>query len=231
MASNRYDILLLSLPHPPNRADYRTGHYARKGWKTPSGSSIPRPQLLRSSDPTKDQNYYLSAIPEKGLERALFPLGELTKTDVRRIAEDAGLPTARRDESMGICFVGQKRRFNEFLGKYVSARPTPLPGTLSCSCHASLGSKLSGTKPWSDMQPRNRGDSRNTSWTVDVHHRSRGPNTGTNTAVLRRFKEQGRKRDLRSEKVQIYFRLDGVCVILMYPLSDTAIIYLYSSTA
>src|SRR5882757_2191369 len=97
--------------------DRDTGHYARKGWKTPPGSSIPRPQLLRSSDPTKDQNYYLSAIPEKGLERALFPLGELIKADVRKIAEVAGLPTAQRDESMGICFVGQKQKFNEFLGK------------------------------------------------------------------------------------------------------------------
>ena len=106
-----------------NRPDRNIGHYARKGWKTPPGSTIPRPQLLRSSDPTKDQNYYLSAIPEKGLERALFPLGELTKADVRRIAGAAGLPTAQRDESMGICFVGQKRKFNEFLGGYISTRP------------------------------------------------------------------------------------------------------------
>lgn len=90
----------------------------------PSDSPIPRPQLLRSSDPTKDQNYYLSAIPEKGLARALFPLGELTKADVRKIAEAAGLPTAKRDESMGICFVGQKRKFNEFLGGDISVRST-----------------------------------------------------------------------------------------------------------
>ena len=106
--------------HPPsasptNHSDPDVGHYARKGWKTPPGSSIPQPQLLRSSDPTKDQNYYLSAIPEKGLERVLFPLGELTKGEVRKIAEAAGLPTAQRGESMGICFVGQKRKFNKFL--------------------------------------------------------------------------------------------------------------------
>lgn len=122
MASNRYYPLPI---HGFNGAhvDHDVGHYARKGWKTPPGSTIPRPQLLRSSDPTKDQNYYLSAIPEKGLERALFPLGELTKADVRRIAGAAGLPTAQRDESMGICFVGQKRKFNEFLGGYISTRP------------------------------------------------------------------------------------------------------------
>ncbi|KAF9789715.1 tRNA-specific 2-thiouridylase [Thelephora terrestris] len=103
-----------------------TGHYARKGWKTPPGSSMPRPQLLRSLDPTKDQNYYLSAIPEEGLERALFPLGELTKAEVRKIAESAGLPTAKRRESMGICFVGQRRRFNDFLVNYLKPKPGPI---------------------------------------------------------------------------------------------------------
>ena len=118
MASHRYHPLPFHVL--TKSIDHVVGHYARKGWKTPLGSSIPRPQLLRSSDPTKDQSYYLSAIPEKGLERALFPLGELTKADVRKIAEAAGLPTAQRDESMGICFVGQKRKFNEFLGEYVA---------------------------------------------------------------------------------------------------------------
>lgn len=113
MVGNRYDPLLPQ-PNESHRSD--EGHYARKGWTTLSGSSTPRPQLLRSSDPTKDQNYYLSAIPEKGLARALFPLGELTKAEVRKIAEAAGLPTAQRDESMGICFVGQKRKFSDFLG-------------------------------------------------------------------------------------------------------------------
>lgn len=108
---------------PTNLTERDVGHYARKGWKIPSGSQTPRPQLLRSSDPTKDQDYYLSAIPEKGLARALFPLGELTKAEVRKIAEAAGLPTAQRDESMGICFVGQKRKFNEFLGENSSVCP------------------------------------------------------------------------------------------------------------
>ena len=117
MAGHRYHPLPFHVS--TKHINYSIGHYARKGWKTPPGSSIPRPQLLRSSDPTKDQNYYLSAIPEKGLERALFPLGGITKADVRKIAEVAGLPTAQRDESMGICFVGQKRKFSEFLGEYV----------------------------------------------------------------------------------------------------------------
>jgi hypothetical protein len=117
VASHRYCPLLFHLS--VKDIDRSIGHYARKGWKTPPGSSIPRPQLLRSSDPTKDQNYYLSAIPEKGLERALFPLGEITKADVRKIAVATGLPTAQRGESMGICFVGQKRKFSEFLGECI----------------------------------------------------------------------------------------------------------------
>ena len=111
---------IVSLLPPPFYANRNVGHYARKGWKAPPGSSIPRPQLLRSSDPTKDQNYYLSKIPEEGLERVLFPLGELTKANVRNMAETAALPTAQRNESMGICFVGQKRKFDEFLCGYTS---------------------------------------------------------------------------------------------------------------
>jgi len=120
----KFGVLIKHLAHDGEWL--ATGHYARKGWKTPPGSSIPRPQLLRSSDPTKDQNYYLSAIPEQGLERALFPLGEFAKTDVRKIAEAAGLPTATRDESMGICFVGQKRKFNDFLANYLEPDPGPI---------------------------------------------------------------------------------------------------------
>jgi len=127
MAGNRCDP---PFHNPANIIERDVGHYARKGWQTPPGSPMPRPQLLRSSDPTKDQNYYLSAIPEEGLARTLFPLGELTKAEVRRIAGAAGLPTAQRDESMGICFVGQKRKFSEFLGKGSSIWP------LHCPFHA-----------------------------------------------------------------------------------------------
>lgn len=99
---------------------------------------MPRPQLLRSSDTAKDQNYYLSAIPENALARALFPLGELTKADVRKIAEAARLPTAQRDESMGICFVGQKRKFNEFLGENNFVWPLFWPLAALCLCNTSV---------------------------------------------------------------------------------------------
>jgi hypothetical protein len=86
-----------------------TGHYARKG-------STSEPTLLRARDANKDQSYYLSAIPHSSLARTLFPIGELKKTEVRALAERFKLPTASRPESMGICFVGEKRRFSNFIG-------------------------------------------------------------------------------------------------------------------
>lgn len=71
---------------------------------------------MRSSDPSKDQTYYLSSISESGLDKALFPLADVSKNQVREIARAAGLHNAFRDESMGLCFVGERRRFNDFLG-------------------------------------------------------------------------------------------------------------------
>ena len=88
------------------------GHYARKGWTD-------RPQLLRSKDRIKDQSYYLSSITESGLSRALFPLGDYLKSDVRELARSFKLPTAERSESMGLCFVGERTKFGTFLCTYV----------------------------------------------------------------------------------------------------------------
>ena len=89
------------------------GHYARKGWDLERLS--PRPKLLRPLDRTKDQTYYLSAIPESSLARTLFPLAPYTKEQTKQMARDWELPTADRPESMGICFVGEKRRFDTFI--------------------------------------------------------------------------------------------------------------------
>ena len=100
------------------------GHYANKTWARPPLShsnifaydKIPtRPQLRRPADRTKDQTYYLAAIPETSLARALFPLAPYKKTEVREMAHTWNLPTASREESMGICFVGEKRRFDDFI--------------------------------------------------------------------------------------------------------------------
>jgi tRNA-specific 2-thiouridylase len=71
-------------------------------------------------DRTKDQSYYLSAIRESGLRKALFPLQNIPKTEVRELAKKYALPTAERPESMGLCFVGERRRFNDFLGELLS---------------------------------------------------------------------------------------------------------------
>lgn len=97
-------------------ADYlATGHYARldktKGVK-----------LLRSADGNKDQTYFLAGLTGAQLERVLFPIGDLRKVDLRRIAMESGLPTARKKDSTGICFIGE-RRFKQFLMGYLPAQP------------------------------------------------------------------------------------------------------------
>jgi tRNA U34 2-thiouridine synthase MnmA/TrmU len=92
------------------------GHYARRPLTS-------EPELHRGLDSAKDQSYYLSSIPRTSLARTLFPLGDLQKPYVRELARRANLPTAERAESMGICFVGEKRRFSEFVTQYVPPRP------------------------------------------------------------------------------------------------------------
>jgi len=72
--------------------------------------------LVRPSDRKKDQTYFLSAVSESALKRALFPLANLTKPEVRALAKENGLVTAERPGSVGICFVGQKAKFHQFLG-------------------------------------------------------------------------------------------------------------------
>ncbi|WP_133500083.1 tRNA 2-thiouridine(34) synthase MnmA [Cognatilysobacter terrigena] len=92
-----------------------TGHYARVDERDG------RWRLLRALDRSKDQSYFLHQLGQPQLAATLFPLGELPKTDVRRIAADAGLPTASKKDSTGICFIGE-RDFREFLGRYLPAR-------------------------------------------------------------------------------------------------------------
>ncbi len=91
-----------------------TGHYARR-------SSGDPPRLLRGADPAKDQSYFLYALKSDRLARALFPVGDLLKTEVRKIARDLGLATAAKKDSTGICFIGEKK-FAEFLARFLPAR-------------------------------------------------------------------------------------------------------------
>jgi len=93
-----------------------TGHYARIGF---DGGEY---RLLRAADGNKDQTYFLHALTQEQLSRAMFPIGHLTKPEVRRIAEEAGLPVARKKDSTGICFIGE-RNFREFLQRFLPAQP------------------------------------------------------------------------------------------------------------
>lgn len=93
-----------------------TGHYAR------IASVDGRLRLLRAKDRGKDQSYFLHQLGQAQLAATRFPLGDLEKGEVRRIAAAAGLPTAAKKDSTGICFIGE-RDFRSFLAQYLPARP------------------------------------------------------------------------------------------------------------
>jgi tRNA-uridine 2-sulfurtransferase len=96
-----------------------TGHYARVRQR---GETF---QLLKGLDPLKDQSYFLHRLTQAQLSRTLFPVGELRKTEVRRIAAEIGLPNAAKRDSTGICFIGE-RPFREFLNRYLAHQPGPI---------------------------------------------------------------------------------------------------------
>lgn len=98
-----------------------TGHYARVR-QNPDTQLF---ELLKGLDPSKDQSYFLHRLNQAQLSKTLFPVGELHKTEVRRIAEEIGLPNAKKKDSTGICFIGE-RPFREFLNRYISKEPGPI---------------------------------------------------------------------------------------------------------
>ena len=98
-----------------------TGHYARARLNPATG----RHELLKGRDASKDQSYFLHRLNQAQLSRTLFPVGELHKTEVRRIAQEIGLPNAKKKDSTGICFIGE-RPFREFLNRYISHAPGPI---------------------------------------------------------------------------------------------------------
>ena len=98
-------------------ADYiATGHYARIHY---APNSV---QMLKGLDNNKDQTYFLYTLQQHQLQRSLFPVGELEKSQVRAIAIEAGFTTARKKDSTGICFIGE-RKFREFLQRFLPAQP------------------------------------------------------------------------------------------------------------
>ena len=98
-----------------------TGHYAR----VRLNPATRRYELLKGLDTTKDQSYFLHRLDQGQLSRTLFPVGELRKVEVRRIATEIGLPNARKKDSTGICFIGE-RPFRDFLNRYITREPGPI---------------------------------------------------------------------------------------------------------
>jgi tRNA-specific 2-thiouridylase len=97
-------------------ADYiATGHYARI-------ARSPTVRLLQGLDARKDQTYFLHTLTQAQLSRSLFPLGAFEKSEVRRLAREAGFSNHGKKDSTGICFIGE-RRFDEFLARYLQKNP------------------------------------------------------------------------------------------------------------
>lgn len=94
-----------------------TGHYTRR-----RAVDEDQAQLLKGLDPNKDQSYFLHAVSGKRIARTLFPVGELEKPEVRRIAAEQGFVTHDKKDSTGICFIGE-RKFSDFLKQYLPAQP------------------------------------------------------------------------------------------------------------
>ncbi len=104
-------------------ADYiATGHYAQVAFR--DGEY----KLLRGVDQNKDQTYFLNVLGQEQLAKTMFPIGHLPKQQVREIAERAGLATAKKKDSTGICFIGEKN-FREFLSNYLPAKPGEIQTT------------------------------------------------------------------------------------------------------
>lgn len=134
-----------------------TGHYAQI--READGLF----QLLKASDDSKDQSYFLHRLNQTQLSHAMFPLGKLLKSQVRTIAEQHGLPNHAKRDSTGICFIGE-RPFREFLNRYLPTRPGEMrtPGGRTVGEHVGLsfytigqrqglgigGSKDSSGEPW-----------------------------------------------------------------------------------
>ena len=109
-----------------------TGHYARVRRASDDPARVRRVQgdaarveLLKAADATKDQSYFLHRLTQEQLAPVMFPLGEMHKRDVRRIAREQGIPTWAKKDSTGICFVGE-RPFRDFLARYLPRTPGPV---------------------------------------------------------------------------------------------------------
>jgi tRNA-specific 2-thiouridylase len=100
-----------------------TGHYVRLRRKTPNSKfQIPKFELLMAKDKEKDQSYFLYNLGQQEFKHLLFPIGDYTKTEVRKLAMKFGLPTAEKRESQEVCFIPE-RDHNEFLKRHLKLKP------------------------------------------------------------------------------------------------------------
>lgn len=109
-----------------------TGHYARvietKG----------QYKLLKGLDKDKDQSYFLHRLNQAQLSKTLFPVGEMRKTQLRELARQIGLPNAKKKDSTGICFIGE-RPFRAFLNQYISSQPGPIKNEMNQTLGQHMG--------------------------------------------------------------------------------------------
>lgn len=106
----------LELAMSTEAAALATGHYAR----TKKEDDLVH--LLRGTDPGKDQSYFLAGLEQSQIKKAMFPVGDMLKRDVRKLAAEAGLSNAAKKDSTGVCFIGE-RDFKQFLMRYIPAQP------------------------------------------------------------------------------------------------------------
>jgi tRNA-specific 2-thiouridylase len=130
-----------------------TGHYA--GVRERDG----RHELLKAADAGKDQSYFLHRLNQAQLARTLFPLAEIAKADVRRIAREAGIPVHAKKDSTGICFIGE-RPFREFLNRYLPHAPGPMltPDGAEVGRHIGLAFYTIGQRKGIGLGGRRDGD-------------------------------------------------------------------------
>ncbi len=134
-----------------------TGHYARVRRATDDPQRV---QLVKAVDAAKDQSYFLHRLSQRQLAPVLFPLGDLTKREVRAVAQREGIPTYAKKDSTGICFIGE-RPFRDFLARYLPRSPGPMvtPEGMRVGGHEGLayytlgqrqGLRIGGTRHGSD---------------------------------------------------------------------------------
>lgn len=165
---------------------------------------------MRSADGTKDQTYYLSSVPEAQLSRvsaflktfvtnplisvqlaqALFPLAGLKKTEVRELAKKYGLPTASRQESMGVCFIGERGRFGDFI---CAITPFRIASSKLIK-HLPSSSIYRRSSQKREHRHAGRSSRRPTRGLVALHHRAKGEARRDGSEVLRREERRGEER-------------------------------------